>query len=428
VLLRRAVLQVCGRLSWGVADQVLSSASNFLVSVYIARTLGARSYGAFGLAFITYSFALNASRGLGTDPLLVRFSGTDVRSWREAVAKCTGTAVGAGAALGLCSLVAGLLLGGPTGAAFLALAITLPGLLLQDSWRYSFFAIGRGGSAMLNDGTAAVALVAALAVLRALGDVSVFWSVLAWGGAALVGALIGPLQARVVPRPEQARQWLSAHRDLGWRYLAEGTSNSAATQLRSYGVGLLVGLAAVGYLQAATTLMGPFTVVFFGMGLVALPEAARALRRSPRDMVVFCILLSVGLAVLAMAWGAALLIALPRGLGDWLLGSVWKPTEPLILPMTLSMVGGGLSTGAGMALHALGSAKRSLRAMTAWSATYVICSLVGAWWAGALGAARGLALAGLVGVMLLWRELYVALRERREAGTFTAAEPGWSTA
>ena len=65
------------RLSWGVADQAMSSLSNFAVNIYIARTLGAVQYGAFALAYVTYGFALNASRGLATDPLLVRFSGTD---------------------------------------------------------------------------------------------------------------------------------------------------------------------------------------------------------------------------------------------------------------------------------------------------------------------------------------------------------------
>ena len=58
----------------------MSSITNFAVNIYIARTLGAVQYGAFSLAYVTYAFALNASRGLATDPLLVRFSGTDLRS------------------------------------------------------------------------------------------------------------------------------------------------------------------------------------------------------------------------------------------------------------------------------------------------------------------------------------------------------------
>ena len=70
----------------------MSSINNFAVNIYIARTLGAVQYGAFGLAQVTYGFALNASRGLATDPLLVRYSGTHLPIWLRAVTRCTGTA------------------------------------------------------------------------------------------------------------------------------------------------------------------------------------------------------------------------------------------------------------------------------------------------------------------------------------------------
>ena len=96
-----------------MADQGVSSITNFAVNIYIARELGAVQYGAFSLAYVTYSFALNASRGLATDPLLVRFSGADVPTWKRAVAKCTGTATVTGLAAGLLVLAAGLLMGGP---------------------------------------------------------------------------------------------------------------------------------------------------------------------------------------------------------------------------------------------------------------------------------------------------------------------------
>ena len=73
------VRRVLLRLTWGLADQGMSSLTNFAVTIYVARTLGAVDFGAYSLAYVTYSFALNASRGLATDPLMVRFSGADVR-------------------------------------------------------------------------------------------------------------------------------------------------------------------------------------------------------------------------------------------------------------------------------------------------------------------------------------------------------------
>ena len=147
----RVIRQAGQRLSWGVADQGMSSLSNFAVNIYIARTLGALQYGAFALAFVTYGFALNASRGLATDPLLVRFSGTDIPTWRRAVTKCTGTATSTGLTTGAIILGMAALLSGPARLAFLALGLTMPGLMLQDSWRFAFFALGRGSQAFLND-------------------------------------------------------------------------------------------------------------------------------------------------------------------------------------------------------------------------------------------------------------------------------------
>ena len=411
----RLVRQASRRMTWGIADQAMSSVSNFAVNIYIARTLGAVQYGAFALAYVTYSFSLNASRGLATDPLLVRFSGTHLPTWRRAVANCTGTAVVVGLALGACVLAAGTLLSGTTSLAFLALGLTLPGLTLQDSWRFAFFAQGRGNQAFLNDTVWTVALLPALVLLQRTGHADVFWFVLAWGAAAAVAAAIGLLQARVLPRPWGAWGWVWQHRDLGPRYLAEGAANSGQNQVRNYCIGFILGLASLGYIQAASTLMGPFMVIFFGMGLVLLPEAARILRNSPRHLPLFCAYASGGLALLGLAWGVVLLVALPRGLGHFMLGSLWQPTYPLVLPSTIAIMGGCVQAGAGTGLHALGVARRSLRAMILSSTLFVVCGLAGAAIGGAFGTMCGAAVASWLGALVFWLQLRVALRERGNA-------------
>ena len=408
------------RLGWGVADQAVSSVTNFAMVLYVAHTVGPAQFGAFSLAYVTYSFALNASRGLTSDPLMVRFSGPDEPTWRRAVAICTGTAAVAGLAAGVCVLAVATLLAGEVRLAFLALGLTLPSLLLQDSWRFSFFAIGRGKQAFLNDLVWAVALLPALILLRAADEKNVFWFVFAWGAAAAIAAAYGLLQARVVPKLSGSWEWLSRHRDLGLRYLAENTSNSLAAQLRTYGIGAIAGLAAVGYVQAASTLLGPVMVVFMGMGMVGIPEASRILRRSMQHLLLFCLLVSGALAAAAVAWGTALLVALPRGLGTWLLGPIWRPAYPLVLPYTLSIVGICAWCGATVGLHALGAARRSLRAMGLASLASLAGGMVGVLHGGALGSVRGLAVATWCGALLWWWELRAAMRE---SGTVPVGDP-----
>jgi O-antigen/teichoic acid export membrane protein len=414
------VRRASGRLTWGIADQGMSSLSNFLLSIYVARTLGAVQFGAFTLAFVTYGFAINASRGLAVEPLLVRFSGTVPPTWRRATGRCTGTALLVGLAAGVCALAAALLVGGTTGLAFVALGLTLPGLMLQDCWRYAFFALGRGYHAFINDTIWTVILLPSLVILRMTGHANVFNYVLAWGAAAAVGAAIAPLQARVVPNLIGATEWLSRHRDLGPRYLIENTASSAAQTFRGYSVSSILGLAAVGYIQAANTLLGPLNTIVYGISLITWPEAAKLLRQSPRRLPLFCAFVSAALVLLALACGAILLVALPRGLGHLTLGSLWAPTYPLVLPATLSFMCICATNGALLGLHALGAARRSLRSMIPAAVLVLALAVVGAAVGGALGSMRFVAVACFLTTLYTWWQFRLALRD-----SGTVPIPSW---
>jgi O-antigen/teichoic acid export membrane protein len=157
--------------------------------------------------------------------------------------------------------------------------------------------------------------------------------------------------------------------------------------------------------------MGPFKILYFGMGMITIPEAARLLRRSPRRLPLFCAAASAGLTLLALAWGAVLLVALPRGLGHLMLGSIWRPTYPLVLPMALSIMAMCATTGAGIGLHALGAARRSLRAVIITSVLVIAGTLVGALTGGTLGTMRFIAAASWLGTLVTWWQFRQALPE-----------------
>lgn len=410
----RLIQQVARRFSWGLADQGMSSLSNAAVSLYVARQLGATEFGAFSVAYVTYSFALNASRGLASDPVLVRFSHAEDSAWRRGVQLCTATAIFVGLVTGICALAAGAVLTGTTRLAFIALGITLPGLLLQDSWRYSFFAAGRGSQAFVNDTIWTLALAVALEGLRLWHHQTVFWFVLVWGLTANVAALCGALQARLLPRLSGIGEWLSTMRDLGPRYLLENTSNSGSGQLRIYAVGFVAGLTAVGYIQEGSLLMGPFFVIFMGISLVTVPEAGRALRRSDRHLRHYSMLVGAALAILALVWGLILLVALPRGLGTLVLHAhQWQPVYGLVIPLTLSMMGACAIAGPSAGLRALGAARRSLRAMLIASAAYLTLGVIGAVVSGATGSVWGTAVATWFGAAVWWWQLRLGLRDYR---------------
>ncbi|MFB7836398.1 hypothetical protein [Streptomyces sp. NPDC056056] len=405
---RRAM---AGRLSWGLADQAASSATNFVVGIYVARSLGLAAFGVFSLAWVTFGVVLGISRGLATDPLMVRFSGVPEASWRGAVARSSGTALGVGGVVGAVCLALGLGIGGSVGSAFACLGVVLPGLLLQDAWRFSFFAAGAGRKAFVNDLVMGAALVPAMVVAARVGSVGAF--VLAWGASAAVAAAYGHLQSGIRPRPAGARAWTREQRDLGYRYLVENVGVSGAGQLRAYGLGAIVGVSAVGVIRGAELLLGPFLAVLMGLSLVTVAEAARVLRQAPHRLRAFCLLLGGGQAAAALLWGAALLLV-PDRLGEFVLGGVWQAASGLIVPAVLGVAAASLGTGAAAGLRALAAARRSLRCQLIASTLYVGGGLGGAVVAGTVGSAWGVAAATLGSSAVWWLELRSALREHHQ--------------
>lgn len=409
---RRSPLRaMAGRLSWGLGDQAVSSLTNFAVGLYVARSLGATAFGVFTLAWVTYGVLINVSRGLGTDPLMVRFSGVATEAWRAATARAAGTALAVGIATGVVSVLAGLAIGGQVGLAFVGLGVVLPFLLLQDAWRFGFFAAGKGHKAFLNDIVWGLALAPAMVLAAKHGTVLGF--VIGWGLSGGVAAIFGCFQSRIVPRLSAVRGWLHDQRDLGTRYLIENVSSSGASQLRAYGLGAIAGLAAVGTVRGAELLLGPFQAILMGLSLVTVAEAARVLRRAPHRLPLFCLALGAGQAAAALAWGLALILLLPEVVGVHLLGSIWPAAHALILPATVSVMGASFCTGAASGLRALGLARRSLRSQLAASAFYLTGGLVGAVLGGALGSAWGVAIATTTGSLIWWVQLHAGMREAK---------------
>ena len=408
---RRLARTATGRLSWGLGDQGMSSLTNFLLSSIVARSLGTEQFGAFALAYVTYGFASNASRGVSIEPLLVRFSSASLPAWRRATAGSTGTALLSGLVMGACALAVAPAVGGTTGQAFLALGLTFPGLLLQDSWRFAFFALGRGYQAFVNDTIWAIVQIPALVALKLTGHANVFLFTLAWGGAATVAAVAGSVQGKVIPSLLSAAGWLVKHGDLGPRYLLENTGPNAADMTRSYSITSILGLVAVGSIQAANVLMGPFKIVLLGISLITIPEGARLLRRSPQRLPVYCAAISAVLVILSLAWGAVLLIALPHGLGRLALGNVWRQAYPLVLATSLAMTASCAGAGPIIGLHAMGASRRSMRAMLVTAGLVVFGVLFGAVTGGLMGTVTWTAIMAWVGTLVSWRELRQAFHE-----------------
>ncbi|MGZ0146846.1 hypothetical protein ACXJJ3_07215 [Kribbella sp. WER1] len=415
---------VAGRLGWGIADQAVSSIGNFLLGVFVARLLGATGLGALGLAFLAYSVALNCSRALSTDALMVRFSVSGDTDRRQAVAAASGVAILVGIAGGVVCVLIGLVLrattpGSEPGAAFIALGIVLPGLTLQDSWRSAFFAAGQGVKTFVNDTLWTILLLTVLFVGRYL-DFGITAALLTFGGTAAVAGLYGIRQAGVLPRPAGAIGWLRSHSDLGLRFLVENVVLGAGGQIRTLIVAASGGLAAAGAIRGAEMLIGPVAALLMGVGQVAVPEAARALSRGPHALWKLCAALSGGLSAIAVSWGVVILVVFPLGIGELVLGSVWPDARALVLGVVISSAAGCLYVGPSAGLRALGRADKTMQSqLVATSMFVVLAALGGVFWE-AQGVVWGSAIASVLGIAVWWSRLVTARRDHVAAAQQTA--------
>ncbi len=402
------------RAAWTFFDQALSSLTNAALAILVASKVSAGEFGAFTLALITFSFVTGVGRGLISDPFVVRFSDADQRAHRAASARAAGAGVSFGLASSLICAAAGIVLRGDpqVSTALFALAVSLPGLMIQDIWRHIFFAAGRPAAAAMNDLVWTVVQFALLGLLLAAGSRSVFWITLAWGFAALVAAVIGVFQTGVLPRPSATLAWFRETRDLNVRMALDFALNMGAINLAIYVISAIVGLAGTGALRAAQVLLGPLTLLYAGLSSFVLPALSRR-AGSGRSLIRASLLTSVASGGLATVW-VAILVVLPDSLGVRLLGASWAGAHRVMLGSGVVAIAVGCVIGASLGLKALRRADQMLK-VTLMQAPFMLgLGVLGAFTGGAVGAAWGFAGAQVFGLVVCWMVFLQAHSAPRE--------------
>jgi hypothetical protein len=371
-------------MAWGLADQVLSSASNFLVAFLAAGALSAARFGSFVLALAVCSLVVYLARGLASDPLSAAHATDDEPALRAAVRASATTTVTASILAALGVAAAGLLIGGELGTVLLVAAVVLPGVALQDNLRYALFVARRPQAMVIND-LLWLVLQIPLMMLVIWQDGGPTLLMAAWGLSGNIAALVGLMQARVTLGPPAAvRPWLRRHRSL-WPYFVLDNVVLQATNVALLVIlSLLATLEDVGGVRAAMLLYTPLTVLSRGVLAVAVPEFARhahdaawVRRRS--------VTLGVILVPFALAW-TGLMALIPDELGHTLLGQSWEYAGPLVVLAGLNAAVGMFSTGTVVGIRALQAGRTGFNARIVVSALVLASATGGAAWDGAYGA------------------------------------------
>lgn len=378
-----------------IADQVVSSASNFLVGVFVARMAGPEEFGAFALALTVWLTVAGVHRALVTDPLLI--GGNAGAGSSDARVR---SGIAAEVLLGVCGGIVASFIGGalllagarPLGEAALALAPWLVFLLVQDYWRWVAFMRGEPARALVNDVVYVTVQIAALSVLASAGYRTSGSAIVAWGLGAACGSLLGLRQFGLRPCLRGGRAYLRQAWPTGRWLLTDFGASYGATQAYLFVVAAVVGPVGLGALRAAQGLMGPTNIVVFGGSSIALPSAVTARDRSGWAGLHRVVLRTSILIGTAIAGCSVLVMALSPQLMGWVYGERFERFSSLLLLVALSYLVGGFGWGAVVGLKAGWSTRSLLRIRLVVS----VASLAGV---AVLGVGFGLTGVGWAGVL-----------------------------
>lgn len=400
---------------WALADQMLSSASNFLLLIVVIRSSSATEAGAFGLAYATFFLLLMLGRAVSGDPMNVRHVSLGADAWRCSASRALGVSLCASLVLAVCLAAVAWATAGPLSASLAVLAAGLPGLLLQDTLRLCHFAAGDARSACMNDTWFLGIQIGLFAGLLTWASPSPVALLLAWGAAGTAAGSIGLVRSRLMPNVRSTRAWLGEHRDLIVPFAADYMTNRGAEQGASVATSTFGGLAALGAVTSARTIFAPATTVQTGLNAYLLPEIAR-LRIEGRAREVrsrMWALVWVSSALMLCTGAAAALV--PPSVGDAVLGENWRHADAVLLEMTVFSTANAMAFSAWLTMRGLGEAVAVFRLRAVFGVQFVLGTALGAHVAGAEGAIWGMSVTtmGLAVATLFMAERTLRILEGR---------------
>ena len=378
-----------------LADQVLSSGTNFLAVVFVARNATPQEFGIFSILLVAFFVTTGFNRAVPhAIAMTMQWDDDRIRSGYFFLPAAAMGSLAAGA------LVVAFAILEPS---WVVLPLILVPLLLQDAVRMHAFAVQQPGVALLSDAVwLGVSAAGFLLASTAPGAAA------AWG----LGGVCGLL----VTRPWRIRVRLQ-------RRPIKANAISAALEFATLaGLGYLTPLLAspiitvvgIGALQGANMIRGPIILLVQGLIVHRMSGPAIASGASVGEALRLS-LTTLGVTVLCIPP----LLLLRDVYGPPLLGSTWPQVEPLVVPALVTLVLGSVAFGPATVVRKMGLFSHSARVQGAAAPAFVLLPLLGASVAGTRGFLFGLALAyGLLATA--WWIVLPRLASRSDAGTGVA--------
>lgn len=385
-----------------LGDQGLSSASNVLVVLVIARVYPAADFGRFAIAYSVLVLALALSRAyLGTRLSMTKTA----QECRELCRTFAGAMLLLAVPLAGVVYLASTILSGGTSGLVWAVTCAAPLVCVQDLVRFGAIAADRPLAAFISDLVWFLLMAVVFVVPLQPGPLILMLWVGAIAAALCTGLLVAGMRPVFRGSLKRTLAWDPVAASIAWGALMAHGSLLAITSLTAF----LLGPPAAAALRGASTLIGPINVLFGYINLALTP----ALLRRPRTAdIPLAMRVAATMVVVACGWGIALVL-LPDAWGHAALGETWTVTRHIMLITVVEYVGLSLASGSTLALKV----RRKARVLV-WQKAWTAVLSVGLAVVGILvfddvaGAAAGLAVAGFAGAAIGWSGL---LRTREGA-------------
>jgi O-antigen/teichoic acid export membrane protein len=383
---------------------VLSSGTQFLLIVLVARRADPTTFGAVSVALLVHGFLLGVVRAAIAEVVLLRCQAQPSESRREArVGLFLTLSAGGMAAIGL--LCVGLAVGGEVGHYLQLVALAAPAVYAQDVLRYVAYGTGRIGLAIAVDGIWMGVQVVTSVVLIGVGQGTPSLFIVAWIAGAVAAAAAGVLILRVWPQPEALGRWWAQERARAGGFVTDFLVANGLMQGSFILLSVLLPLDEFAGLRAAFLCLSPLANLLAGVRTLTLAQLA-GLRAHPvrarwRALQVALVLAGAG-AVYAIG-----LVLLPDRWGSALFGETWAEAVGLVGLLALGELVRLGSFAAIDLVKVLGSPMDLVRTRVVTSAGVVTGLLVGAIAAGPHGAVAGTVLGNLLVTTVWWRRAWI---------------------
>lgn len=404
---RRDLTRWLGKGFWAVTDQGLFTASNFLVSILLARWLTPQGYGAFAVAYAVFWLVGVLHNALLTEPMLI--FGADKH--KDRLSKYLGVLLyghfGFGAS---CSLL--LLMGGLVAAfsgshslylAFLGLAGAAPLMLLQILMRRACYVSFKPHLAALGGALYMVFMLSGAYLLYQAGWLS---ALTAFGLMGLSGLAAGLFLAAILRvglpsfgdgaliRGSLRDHWGYGRWSVGTRTMVWVTQSSYFVLLPVWG-----GLEASAALRALMNLIMPVLQTYAALSVLLLPTLVR-LRGRPGFVRLTRLSFALFVSGSTLYW--LVLGLFHRPLIDWMYGGRYTEYTDIIWLLALAPIIFGVAEVQSTILRALEKVNLVFWASLVSTVVALTAGLGAVYAMGVFGAAVWLLLAGVANVLAMW--------------------------